>query len=125
MAGDAVPPVIVRSTSAGRVLAIRVAVGDTVEAGAVLLTVSGDAGALSRKLDALRREEREFAAAAHNDPAAKADLEAIRAELRKLENKLMPRSVNAPTRGVVVEVMAQEGALVRDGVPVMSIRSTP
>jgi pSer/pThr/pTyr-binding forkhead associated (FHA) protein len=116
-------PVFVRAASTGRVQRLEVVIGDVVEAGAVVATLSGDGGALARKLDALRKEEREFAAAAASDSAAKADLAAIRSELQKLESKLKPRPVTAPVGGTVVEIFAEQGSLIRDGMPLVSIRA--
>jgi biotin carboxyl carrier protein len=116
-------PVFVRAASTGRVQSLEVVVGEVVEAGDVVAMLSSDAGALARKLDALRKEEREFAAAAASDPAAKADLAAIRSELQKLESKLKPRPVTAPVGGTVVEIVADQGSLIRDGMPLVSIRA--
>jgi biotin carboxyl carrier protein len=116
------PPVVVRARVAGRARSIEVKAGDRVEAGAVLVVVTGDGGNLGRKLEALRREEREFADAARKDPAAKADLEAVRADIKKLEAKLKPQPIVADSAGTVVEVLVTVGGVVRDGAPVVTLR---
>jgi len=116
------PPVVVRARVAGRARSVEVKAGDRVEAGAVLVVVTGDGGNLGRKLDALRREEREFAEAARKDPAAKADLDAVRADIKKLEGKLKPQEIVADSAGTVVEVLVTVGGVVRDGAPVVTLR---
>jgi pSer/pThr/pTyr-binding forkhead associated (FHA) protein/biotin carboxyl carrier protein len=114
-------PVVVRARVAGRARSIQVKAGDRVEAGAVLVVVSGEGGNLDRKLEALRREEREFADAARKDPAAKADLDAVRVEIQKLEARLKPQPIVAEQPGTVVEVLVVEGGVVRAGAPVVKL----
>jgi pSer/pThr/pTyr-binding forkhead associated (FHA) protein/biotin carboxyl carrier protein len=112
---------VVRARVAGRAQSIKVKTGDRVAVGDVLLIVSGDGGNLGRKLEALRREEREFGEAARKDPAAKADLDAVRSEIRKVESKLKPVPVVADSAGTVVEILVSEGGVVRDGAPVAKL----
>jgi biotin carboxyl carrier protein len=112
----------VRARVAGRARSIEVKVGDRVEAGAALVVVNSEAGNLGRKLEALRREEREFAEAAGGAPSAKADLDAVRADIRTLEARLKPQPIVADSAGTVLEVLVTVGGVVRDGAPVVTLR---
>lgn len=112
------PARVVRANVAGKATKVLVKVGDQVKVGDVLVVVAADSPNLMRKIDALRREEREFAEAAKSDPSSRGDLAAVRAELRKAESKLTPKNQTADSDGTVVEVLVVVGDTVRDGAPI-------
>jgi len=124
-AAPAIPPDaparVLRANVAGKATKVLVKEGDKVKVGDVLVVVAADSPNLMRKIDALRREEREFAEAAKSDPSSRGDLAAVRAELRKAESKLTPRNQTADSDGTVVEVVVKVGDTVRDGAPIFKL----
>ena len=112
---------ILRANVAGKATKVLVKVGDRVKVGDVLVVVAADSPNLMRKIDALRREEREFAESAKSDPSARGDLAAVRAELRKAESKLTPKNQTADSDGTVVDVLVVVGDTVRDGAPIFKL----
>ncbi len=121
-AGSAEGDVVVRASDGGRAQAIAVKVGDVVKVGDALVTVTLDNGNLQRKLQALQREEREFAEVAKKVPAAKADLDSVRAELRRAEARLKPKTLKSDHAGTVTEVLVEVGGVVRDGAPIVKLQ---
>ena len=119
-AGDT-PARVVRASIAGKATTVAVKVGDRVKVGDVLVVVAADSPNLMRKIESLRREEREFAESAKSMPSAKADLEGVRAELRQAESRLTPKTQTADSEGVVVEVAIAVGDTVRDGAPIVTL----
>jgi pSer/pThr/pTyr-binding forkhead associated (FHA) protein/biotin carboxyl carrier protein len=115
------PARVLRANVAGKATKVLVKVGDRVKVGDVLVVVAADSPNLMRKIDALRREEREFAESAKSDPSARGDLAAVRAELRKAESKLTPKNQTADSDGTVVEVLVVVGDTVRDGAPIFKL----
>jgi pSer/pThr/pTyr-binding forkhead associated (FHA) protein/biotin carboxyl carrier protein len=118
-AADAVH--VVRAKGGGRAANIAVKVGDRVKVGAALLVVNVDNASMARKIEALRREEREFAEVAKKIPAAKADLDAVRAELRRAEARMKPKTIVSDSAGVVTEILVEVGGVVRDGAPIVKL----
>lgn len=112
---------VVRASVAGKATTVAVKVGDRVKVGDVLVVVAADSPNLMRKIESLRREEREFAESAKSMPSAKADLEGVRAELRQAESRLTPKTQSADSEGVVVEVAIAVGDTVRDGAPIVTL----
>lgn len=108
---------VVRADAAGRASAIKVKVGDVVTVGDVLVVLGGDNGTLARKLDTLRREEREFAGS--SDADARAELEEIRKEMKRISARLETKPVVSTAAGTVVEVLVKEGDVVRDAAPIV------
>ncbi len=111
-----------QATSAGRALAVKVKVGDRVSAGDVVVVVSSEPGTLTRKLEALRREEREFADAARRDPSLNADLEQVRREIKRIQARLETRPQTATQAGVVVEVLVKESDAIAVGAPLVRLQ---
>jgi biotin carboxyl carrier protein len=124
-AGDAggaatvAPPVVVRARGAGQVARVLVAPGDRVAAGAGVVVIEVEVG--GRKLAALRREEAEFAAAAATRPSVQADLDAVRAEIRRLSVR-QALTLQSDRAGTVVDVLVRPGDMVRDGLPVLRVQ---
>ena len=112
---------IVRATAAGRASVIKVKVGDRVAVGDVLVVLGGDNGTMARKLEALQREEREFADAARKDPSLQGDLADIRREIKKVAARLETKPLKATHAGVVVEVLVKENDVVRDAAPIVTL----
>lgn len=112
---------VVRASVAGKATTVAVKVGDRVKVGDVLIVVAADSPNLMRKIESLRREEREFAESAKSMPSAKADLEGVRAELRQAESRLTPKTQSADSEGVVVEVAIAVGDTVRDGAAIITL----
>jgi pSer/pThr/pTyr-binding forkhead associated (FHA) protein len=112
----------VQATGAGRALAVKVKVGDRVAAGDVVVVVGTDPGTLPRKLEALRREEREFADAARSDPSLNGDLEQVRREIKRIQARLETKPQTATQAGVVVEVLVKEGDAVAVGAPLVRLQ---
>ena len=112
---------VVRASAAGRASVIKVKVGDRVAVGDVLMVLGGDNGTMARKLQALQREEREFAEAANKDSNLKADLEQIRREIKKVAARLETAPLKATHAGVVVEVLVKENDVVRDAAPIVTL----
>jgi multidrug efflux system membrane fusion protein len=115
------PARVLRANVAGKATKVLVKVGDRVKVGDVLVVVAADSPNLMRKIDALRREEREFAESAKSDPSARGDLAAVRAELRTAESKLTPKNQTADSDGTVVEVIVVVGETVSDGAPIFKL----
>ena len=113
---------IVRASAGGRTQSVTVKIGDTIKVGQVIGTVSSDNGSMERKLQALQNEERQFEAAAKADPAAKADLEDVRREMRRVQARLTPRNLKSDKAGTVVEILIAPGDVVRDAAPVLKVR---
>jgi biotin carboxyl carrier protein len=90
--------------------------------GSELLVVEVESVNLRRKLATLRAEELEFAQVVRTVPSARADLEAVRAEIRGLEARLKPVTVKSERAGVVVEVLVSDGDVVRDAAPLLRLR---
>ncbi len=111
--------VIVRASSAGRASVVKVKVGDVVKVGDIVIVVGGDNGTMARKLQALQREEREFAEAARKDSTLSGDLESIRREMKKVAARLETKPQRSTAAGTVVEVLVKEGDVVRDAAPIV------
>jgi biotin carboxyl carrier protein len=122
-AGDAGAGIeVVRARVAGRATRALVAAGQRVDVGSELVVVEVESVNLRRKLATLKGEEAEFAQAVRTVPSARADLEAIRAEIRGLEARLKPVTVKSERAGVVVEVLVRDGDVVRDAAPLLRLR---
>jgi hypothetical protein len=112
----------ISATAAGRALAVKVGVGARVAAGDVVVVVGSDPGTLPRKLEALRREEREFADAARSDPSLAGDLEQVRREIKRIQSRLETKAHTATQAGVVVEVLVKAGDAVTVGMPLVRLQ---
>lgn len=107
---------IVRAVASGAVERVHVRVGDNVQAGQLLISLSRANPVQSRKRQALLREEASFAPlAAEGNPRAQQDLEAVRRELRVLETELRATSIRAVAPGRVVTIYVQRGTRVQRG----------
>ena len=116
-------PVAVRAHGTGRARQVLVAVGDHVDVGDGLIVVEldGGGGAGGRKIAALRREEAEFAAV--DDPRSRAELEAVRAEIRRLESRATGTvTMTSDKAGTVVDVLVNVGDVVRDATPIVRLQ---
>jgi hypothetical protein len=112
--------VAVRARGTGVAQKVLVTPGERVEVGAALVVVEVASGS-SRKLVALRREEAEFAAA--SDPRARAELEAVRAEIRRLESRATgTQTMTSDKAGTVVDVLVKPGDVVRDATPIVRLQ---
>ncbi|MDP2339681.1 MAG: FHA domain-containing protein [Deltaproteobacteria bacterium] len=116
---------IVRATVSGRAQKVLVGVGDVLKPDTVLVIVDGDNANMRRKLETLRAEEKEFAAVVEKVPSARADLDSVRGEIRKIESRLRPIPQKAGKAGVVVEVLVKVGDVVRDGAPLVKLSPPP
>lgn len=114
--------VTVGASSAGRVATVRVKVGDVVKKGQALAVLEA-AGGLRRKLESLREEERAFEAAVKKgNKAARRDLEQVRADIAELTRRTKGAPLVSDSDGTVVEVHAREGATLKAGDPVVTLR---
>jgi biotin carboxyl carrier protein len=112
----------ISATTAGRALAVKVSVGARVAVGDVVVVVGNDPGTLPRKLEALRREEREFADAARSDPSLTGDLEQVRREIKRIQSRLETKPQAATQPGVVVEVLVKAGDNITVGMPLVRLQ---
>ncbi len=111
--------VTVRAPQAGRVAKLLVSPRDSVDVGTALVVFEVERGA-SRRLQALRREEAEFVGV--EDPRAREELNAIRAEIRRLEEQTKSTlTVVADVAGVVGEVLAAPGDAVGAKAPLLRL----
>jgi predicted component of type VI protein secretion system len=111
----------IHSPLGGRVMKVLVKVGDDVAAGAELVVVDTDTGAVRRKIDLLRREAREFEAIAKTDKSARADLASIQRDIANLEKKLKVESIRADRGGRVGAMLVDVGASVKPGQPIAQL----
>lgn len=117
-AAEQTQAVAVRSRVSGRVRTVKVAAGDRVRAGDVLLVLE-PSGPVARKLRALRREEKSFAKyAAQGNARAQQDLDEVRAEIARVESRQQGAVVKASESGRVEKVLIGAGDRVRSGVVV-------
>jgi hypothetical protein len=112
---------IVRATVSGRAQKVPVKAGDVLTPDTIVVVVDGDNANMRRKLETLRAEEKEFAAVVEKVPSARADLDSVRAEIKKVEGRLKPIPQKAGKAGVVVEVLVKVGDVVRDGAPLLKL----
>ena len=114
--------VTVGASSAGRVASVRVKLGDVVKKGQTLAALEA-AGGLRRKLESLREEERAFEAAVKKgNKAARRDLDQVRADIAELTRKTKGAPLVTDADGTVVEVHVREGATLKAGDPVVTLR---
>jgi predicted component of type VI protein secretion system len=107
---------------AGRVMRVLVRNGDVVAAGAEVVVLDVDSGASRRKIDLLKREAREFAAAAKTDKSARADLAAIERDIAALERKVKTHSIRAELGGRATDLNLQPGDAVKAGQVLLQLR---
>ena len=114
--------VTVGASSAGRVASVRVKLGDVVKKGQTLAVLEA-AGGLRRKLESLKEEERAFEAAVKKgNKAARRDLEQVRADIAELTRKTRGAPLVSDADGTVVEVQVRDGATLKAGDPVVTLR---
>lgn len=114
--------ITVGASSAGRVAGVRVKLGDVVKKGQTLAVLEA-AGGLRRKLESLREEERAFEAAVKKgNKAARRDLEQVRGDIAELARKTKGAPLVSDADGTVVEVHVRDGATLKAGDPVVTLR---
>lgn len=116
-------PTDVAAPTSARVLKIPIQPGAPVQAGKTTLAVlDRSSPRVSRKLRALRREEKAFERhAALGNARAKRDLDDVRREIARLERRSGTVEVKAPVSGRVDSVLVEVGARVKAGTVVVRV----
>lgn len=114
--------ITVVASAGGRIDSVRVKVGAAVKKGQTIATLEG-AGGLRKKLEALREEERDFEQAVKKgNKSARKDLEQVRQDIAELSRRVRPTPLVSDADGTVVEVLVKDGAAIKAGAPLVTLK---